>query len=134
GSTSEVINSATLFIRTMRLSSMGAVTHGTLSCGCPTSSSPLPNASMHRLKYRAPGITDHESPRVAIRSLCPLQERGRALNLSQIRQTVHAWTRLSDMPHRLQCSSRKTLQAFPLGHRELVAQSEPVNGRRAVLM
>ena len=36
---------------------MGAVTHGTLSCGCPTSSSPLPNASMHRLKYRAPGIT-----------------------------------------------------------------------------
>jgi hypothetical protein len=30
GSTSEVINSATLFIRTMRLSSMGAVTHGTI--------------------------------------------------------------------------------------------------------
>src|ERR1039457_1074390 len=41
----------------MRLSSMGAVTHGTLSCRCPTSSSPLPNASMHRLKYRAPGLT-----------------------------------------------------------------------------
>src|ERR1019366_5152143 len=61
GSTSEVINSATLFIRTMRLSSMGAVTHGTLSCGCPTSSSPLPNASMHRLKYRAPGIRPRQS-------------------------------------------------------------------------
>src|ERR1017187_3063942 len=44
----------------MRLSSMGAVTHGTLSCGCPTSSSPLPNASMHRLKYRAPGISELE--------------------------------------------------------------------------
>src|ERR1019366_2726596 len=58
----EVINSATLFIRTMRLSSMGAVTHGTLSCGCPTSSSPLPNASMHRLKYRAPGITQEVEP------------------------------------------------------------------------
>src|ERR1022692_2790803 len=56
----------------MRLSSMGAITHGTLSCGCPTSSSPLPNASMHRLKYRAPGIIQRRQmwffrPRIELR-------------------------------------------------------------------
>ena len=56
GNTSEAISSATSSIRTMRLSSMDAVTHGTLSCGYPRSSPPLPIAPTHRSKYRAVGI------------------------------------------------------------------------------
>src|ERR1700688_409490 len=44
-------------MRTMRRSSTDAVTHGTLSCGYPRSSHPLPIAPMHTSKYRAVGMT-----------------------------------------------------------------------------